>query len=59
MIADAPPVGCGQPHQAFGGFQRDAGFDGTLGAVSQLATLPGRMHYEIMETAEVAALVER
>lgn len=46
-------------YQTFDGFQRDASFDGSLRAVSQLAVLPGRTHYDIMETIEVAALVER
>ena len=46
-------------YRAFGGFARDAGFDGAQRPASQLAILPGRTHYDIMETAEVAALAGR
>jgi pimeloyl-ACP methyl ester carboxylesterase len=45
-------------YQAFGGFKRDASFDGSLRPVSQLAILPGRTHYNIMETTDVARLAE-
>lgn len=46
-------------YRAFGGFAQDAGFDGALRPSAQLAILPGRTHYTIMETEEVAGLVER
>lgn len=45
-------------YRAFGGFQRDASFDSSLRASAQLAILPGRTHYDIMEAGEVADLVE-
>ena len=45
-------------YRAFGGFQRDASFDGSLRPAAQLAILPGRTHYDIMEAGEVARLVE-
>ena len=45
-------------YRALGGFARDASYDGSLRPVSQLAILPGRTHYDIMETVEVARLVE-
>ena len=45
-------------YRAFGGFQRDASFDGSLRPAAKLAILPGKTHYDIMEAGEVADLVE-
>ena len=45
-------------YRIFGGFQRDASFDGSLRPSAQLAILPGSTHYDIMVTGEVAELVE-
>ena len=45
-------------YRAFGGFTRDAGYDGSLRPKAQLAILPGKTHYNILETTEVATLVE-
>ncbi|WP_146148937.1 alpha/beta fold hydrolase [Pseudaminobacter soli (ex Li et al. 2025)] len=46
-------------YRAFGGFARDASYDGSLQPKAQLAILPGRTHYNILETTEVATLVEK
>ena len=44
-------------YRTLGGFARDASYDGSRRPVSQLAILPGRTHYNIMETVEIAKLV--
>lgn len=44
-------------YQKFGGFQRDAGLDGSLRATSRLAIIPGRTHYNILETTEASEIV--
>jgi pimeloyl-ACP methyl ester carboxylesterase len=45
-------------YQAFGGFARDASYDGSVRPAAQLAILPGRTHYDVMETVTVAGSVE-
>lgn len=42
----------------FGGGQGAAGFDGSRRPVSRLAILPGRTHYDVMETTDVGAMTE-
>ena len=43
-------------YQKFGGFQRDAGLDGSLRPASRLAIISGKTHYNILETPEVSAI---
>lgn len=45
-------------YQKFGGFQRDAGFDGSLRPASRLAVIAGKTHYNILETPEVSTIAE-
>jgi pimeloyl-ACP methyl ester carboxylesterase len=45
-------------YRALGGGRCDAGMDGLLRAAARLAIVPGRTHYDIMATAEVARLAD-
>lgn len=45
-------------YKLLGGGQRDAGWDGTLRSRNQLAIVPDRTHYNLLETTAVAELVE-
>ncbi len=62
MFADAD---CYRPehivamYQALGGFLRDASYDGSLRPEAQLAIVPGRTHYNILETTVAGEIVER
>lgn len=61
IFADADsirPAHMVEMYQKFGGGQRDAGLDGAARSASRLAILPGRTHYTMMETTEIADLVE-
>ena len=44
-------------YKALGGGQRDAGIDGSLRPVAQLAIVPGATHYNIMTNPEVTSVV--
>jgi pimeloyl-ACP methyl ester carboxylesterase len=45
-------------YKALGGGQRDAGMDGSLRAAARLAVVPGKTHYDLLATTDVARLTE-
>jgi pimeloyl-ACP methyl ester carboxylesterase len=45
-------------YKALGGGQRDAGMDGSLRAAARLAIVPGKTHYDLLATTDVAKLAD-
>ncbi len=52
-----PPAHAAEFYALLGGGQRDAGWDGSLPSPSRLAILPGRTHYDILDSPALAAAV--
>ncbi|MGZ4616924.1 MAG: alpha/beta fold hydrolase [Actinomycetes bacterium] len=62
VYADAdgiPPAHAAELYGLLGGGQRDAGWDGSGRPASQLAILPGRTHYDVLEAPELGGVVDR
>ncbi|UYN99518.1 MAG: alpha/beta hydrolase [Devosia sp.] len=62
LFADADCVTAEQivaMYRALGGFARDAGLDGSLRPLAQLAVVPGRTHYNILETTQAGEVAAR
>lgn len=58
--ADGIPIGhVAEFYALLGGGLRDASWDGSQRAEAELAILPGRTHYDIFQSAELAATVAR
>jgi pimeloyl-ACP methyl ester carboxylesterase len=52
-----PPSHAAEFYALLGGGQRDAGWDGGLPTTSRLAIVPGRTHYDIMDSPQLPAMI--
>lgn len=52
-----PPSHAAEFYSLLGGGLRDAGWDGSLRGLSRLAILPGRTHYNIIDSPALAAMI--
>lgn len=62
VCADAdgfPPSSAAEFYALLGGGQRDAGWDGADRPASQLAILPGRSHYDMLEAPGLGGILDR
>jgi pimeloyl-ACP methyl ester carboxylesterase len=53
-----PPSHAAEFYALLGGGQRDAGWDGSLPTRSRLAIVPGRTHYDIMDSPVLPAIID-
>ena len=53
-----PPAHAAEFFALLGGGLRDAGWDGSARQMSRLAVLPGRTHYDISSSPELAGVVD-
>jgi pimeloyl-ACP methyl ester carboxylesterase len=53
-----PPAHAAEFFALLGGGLRDAGWDGSARPASRLAVLPGRTHYDISPSPELAGVVD-
>jgi pimeloyl-ACP methyl ester carboxylesterase len=53
-----PPAHAAEFFALLGGGLRDAGWDGSARPASRLAVLPGRTHYDISSSLELAGVVD-
>jgi len=52
-----PPSHAAEFYSLLGGGLRDAGWDGSLPGLSRLAILPGRTHYNVIDSPMLAAMI--
>jgi pimeloyl-ACP methyl ester carboxylesterase len=52
-----PPSHAAEFYALLGGGQRDAGWDGTLPTASRLAIVPGRTHYNVLDSPLLPAMI--